>query len=59
MKQRLKFINDYLQQDDTMAALCRRYGVQRRIGYNEDFRFGSSDGTSLHPHPAKRHHFST
>ena len=24
-----------------------------------DFRFGSSDGTSLHPHPAKRNHFST
>ena len=33
MKQRLKFINDYLQQDDTMAALCRRYGLQRSMGY--------------------------
>ena len=28
-------------------------------GFNQDFRFGSSDGTSLHPHPAKRNHFST
>ena len=28
-------------------------------GLSQDFRFGSSDGTSLHPHPAKRNHFST
>ncbi len=25
----------------------------------QDFRFSCSDGTSLHPHPAKRNHFST
>ena len=31
-------------------------GLQR---FSQDFRFGSSDGTSLHPHPAKRNHFST
>ena len=33
MKQRLQFINEYLTQDETMAALCRRYGMERRIGY--------------------------
>ena len=26
---------------------------------SQDFRFSCSDGTSLHPHPAKRNHFST
>ena len=25
----------------------------------QDFRFGCSDGTRLHPHPAKHNHFST
>ena len=29
------------------------------LNLSQDFRFGSSDGTSLHPHPAKRNHFST
>ena len=33
MTQRELFINDYMKQHDTMAALCRRYGIQRRIGY--------------------------
>ncbi len=33
MTQRELFINDYLRRDDTMTALCRRYGIQRRIGY--------------------------
>ena len=36
------------------------HGVPRpRSGLSQDFRFGSSDGTSLHPHPAKRNHFFT
>ena len=32
-------------------------GVSHEL--KQDFRFGSSDGTSLHPHPAKRNHFFT
>ena len=36
----------------------RAYSFSAALLY-QDFRFGSSDGTSLHPHPAKRNHFST
>ena len=36
---------------------CKSEGA--RTVLVQDFRFGSSDGTSLHPHPAKRNHFST
>ena len=33
--------------------------IRHQDPLSQDFRFGSSDGTSLHPHPAKRNHFST
>ena len=33
MTERERFVQEYLKQNDTMAALCRRYGIQRRIGY--------------------------
>ena len=36
-----------------------RAGERGFLGVSEDFRFGSFDGTSLHPHPAKHNHFST
>ena len=44
-----------------LALLATRNYLQDRRAFPliQDFRFGSSDGTSLHPHPAKRNHFST
>lgn len=33
MDERLKFVVDCLREEWTMAALCRRYGISRRVGY--------------------------
>ena len=59
MTQRELFINDYMKQHDTMAALCRRYGIQRRIGYKWVERYQQNGRAGLedlsraplhHPH---------
>ncbi len=39
MNQRMQFIIDHQKGEDSMAELCRRYGVQRRIGYKWVERF--------------------
>ncbi len=33
MTQRIKFVIDWLQGNESKAEICRRYGVSRRIGY--------------------------
>ena len=55
MEERLQFVHDALSDRFTMAALCARYGVSRRIGYKwlaryeEDGRRGLGD-RSRAPH---------
>lgn len=39
MEQRMKFIVEYRRGEESMAELCRRYGIQRRIGYKWLERF--------------------
>ena len=34
MTQRELFINDYLRRDDTMTALCRRYGIHPHFQFD-------------------------
>ena len=51
MTQRERFINDYLKQHDTMAALCRRYGLQRRIGYKWVERYQQNGRAGLEDLP--------
>ena len=33
MTERMKFITDFDRGEETMAELCRQYGIERRIGY--------------------------
>ncbi len=43
-----------------LVKICEAFDPDNgTLWIDQDFRFGSSDGTSLHPHPAKRNHFST
>ena len=32
-EQRVRFIHDWQKQEESMAELCRRHGVSRRVGY--------------------------
>ena len=51
------FLEDKLTRRKPKKARGRSGAGRGRL--DQDFRFGSSDGTSLRPHPAKRNHFST
>ena len=33
LEERIRFIHDWQKQEDSMAELCRRYGISRRVGY--------------------------
>ena len=39
MTERMKFISDFENGEETLAELCRQYGIQRRIGYKWLKRF--------------------
>jgi putative transposase len=41
MQQRQQFIDEYLQQQSSLAELCRKYGISRKTGYKWVDRFMS------------------
>ena len=58
MDERVKFIADWLEEEWTMAELCRRYAVSRKTGYKfiERYRVGGLGGLAdrsraPHSHP--------
>ena len=56
-EERVRFIHDWQKQEDSMAELCRRYGVSRRVGYKwlERYQQGGLGGLQDHSRAPRRH----
>lgn len=54
--ERNRFIDDALSDRFTMAALCARYGVSRRVGYKWLARFEEEGRQGLRDRPRAPHH---
>lgn len=55
MDERVQFVGDWLRQLESLAAVCRRYGISRKTGYKwiaryEEDRVGGLDARSSRPH---------
>ena len=57
MKERLKFVALFEEGEETMAALCRRFGISRKTGYEVLARYAAEgvDGLRDHSHAAHHH----
>jgi transposase InsO family protein len=57
MKERMKFVALVQEGDETMAALCRRFGISRKTGYKLLARFTAEgvDGLADRSHAAHHH----
>jgi len=55
-KERLKFIGDWLKEEFSFTALCRRYGISRKTGYKLINRFKEEGEQALRPRSHGRHH---
>lgn len=56
VEQRLKFIDDARSDRFTMAELCARYGVSRRVGYKWIERFEEEGRRGLRDRSRTPHH---
>jgi transposase-like protein len=57
MQQRKQFIDEYLQEQSSLAELCRKFGISRKTGYKWVERFMSGcelDDRSRRPHHSPR-----
>src|SRR6267154_4141 len=61
MEERLRFILEYEAGEESMTALCHRYGISRETGYLTLHRYRASGISGLLPqsHAAHRHHNQT
>lgn len=56
MKERIKFVLDYLENELSLAALCREYGISRKTGYKMIGRFIEGDFDGLKDRSRTPHH---
>lgn len=57
MDERLAFIRECLEEDETMTALCARFGISRKTGYKWLGRYTKLGPAGLHDRPrAPLHH---
>jgi transposase InsO family protein len=56
MKERVKFIGMYLQEEWTMAELCRHFEISRKTGYKMVKRFRRSGWSGLEDRSRAPHH---
>ena len=56
-EERIRFIHDWQKQEDSMAELCRRYGISRRAGYKWLARYKQEgiEGVQDRPRAPKQH----
>ncbi len=56
-EERIRFIHDWQKQQDSMAELCRHYGISRRVGYKWLARYkqDGSEGVQDRPRAPKLH----
>src|SRR5215467_5855373 len=55
--ERFKFIQEYREEEESLAELCRRYGVSRKTGYKWLARYEEKgvEGLRDHSRAARRH----
>src|SRR5262245_44942934 len=56
MDQRTQFVAAWLQQEDTVSALCRRFGISRKTGYKMLGRYAAEGPKGLDERSHAPHH---
>jgi putative transposase len=56
VEERFKFIQEYREQEESFAELCRRYGVSRKTGYKWLERYEAGGLERLHDQSRAAHH---
>src|SRR4030095_4342278 len=56
MSERLRFVKESFKEEETMTALCARYGVSRDVGYKWRARFLAEGPGGLEDRSRARHH---